>query len=284
MDKRKKGGPGKSGKSFTPGGKGKSGSRPAPKGKGSRGAGNKNPRPAASEGLTRLNKYLAHAGVASRREADDLIKAGLVEVNGKTVTEMGYKVKPDDSVKFNGTELKPEKKAYILLNKPTGFITTVDDPKARKTVMDLVATAGPERIYPVGRLDRKTTGVLLLTNDGELAEKLMHPSHGARKIYEVSLDKNLSQTDFHKIEDGLVLEDGPIEVDDIAYIEGKARNHVGVVLHSGRNRIVRRIFEHLNYEVTKLDRVYFAGLTKKNLPRGKWRKLDAKEINFLKSR
>jgi len=236
----------------------------------------------ADDGLIRLNKYLAHSGVASRREADNLIAAGLVEVNGKTITEMGYKVKPEDEVKFNGTQLKQEEKVYILLNKPKGFITTVDDPKARKTVMDLVGGATKERIYPVGRLDRKTTGVLLFTNDGDIAKKLTHPSHGARKIYEVTLDKNLTQTDFHKIQDGLTLEDGEIKVDEISYIENKGRNHIGLVLHSGRNRIVRRIFSHLDYEVIKLDRVFFAGLTKKNLPRGQYRKLSNEEVNFLK--
>src|SRR5690606_16801139 len=166
----------------------------------------------------RLNKFLAHAGVASRREADNLIKAGLVEVNGKIVTEMGHKVMPTDFVKFNGTSLTPEKKVYLVLNKPKGFITTVDDPKARKTVMELIANAGPERIYPVGRLDRKTTGVLLFTNDGDMAKKLTHPAHGARKIYEVSLDKALTKADFVKIQDGLELEDGSIKVDDIQYI------------------------------------------------------------------
>ncbi len=238
--------------------------------------------PKSDNGLTRLNKYLAHAGIASRREADNLIKAGLVQVNGKTVTEMGYKVKPDDVVKFNQSEIKKEKKVYLILNKPKGFITTVDDPKARKTVMDLVATAGPERIYPVGRLDRKTTGLLLFTNDGDVAEKLTHPSHGARKIYEVVLDKNLTQGDLSKIKEGITLDDGPIKVDDISFIEGKAKNHVGLVIHSGRNRIVRRIFESLDYEVSKLDRVYFAGLTKKGLDRGTWRKLSPKEVQFLK--
>lgn len=236
----------------------------------------------ADQGLIRLNKYLANAGVASRREADNLIAAGVVEVNGNTVTEMGYKVKPEDEVKFNGTVLKKEKKVYLLLNKPKGFITTVDDPKARKTVMDLVGGATKERIYPVGRLDRKTTGVLLFTNDGDMAKKLTHPSHGARKIYEVGLDKNLTKTDFHKIQDGLTLEDGEIKVDEISYIENKGKNHVGLVLHSGRNRIVRRIFEHLGYEVSKLDRVFFAGLTKKNLSRGQYRMLTDDEVNFLK--
>lgn len=237
--------------------------------------------PVADDGSMRLNKFLAHSGIASRREADNLIQAGLVEVNGKIITEMGYKVKPSDQVKFNGSEIRSERKVYIVMNKPKGFITTVDDPKARKTVMDLLVNAGPERIYPVGRLDRKTTGVLLFTNDGNMTKKLTHPSHGARKIYEVSLDKNLSKADFHKIEDGLELEDGPIKVDEIKFIEGKSRNHVGVVLHSGRNRIVRRIFESLGYEVIKLDRVFFAGITKKNLNRGQWRYLNKKEIDFL---
>ncbi len=232
--------------------------------------------------LLRLNKYLAHAGIASRREADNLIKTGLVEVNGKIITEMGYKVKPTDEVKFNGSLIAPEKKVYIVLNKPKGFITTVDDPKARKTVMELVANAGSERIYPVGRLDRKTTGVLLFTNDGDLAKKLTHPSHGARKIYQVVLDKNLAKSDYHKIEEGLELNDGPIKVDEISYVEGKGRNHVGLVIHSGRNRIVRRIFESLNYEVVSLDRVFFAGITKKRLNRGQWRFLNKKEIDFLK--
>lgn len=232
--------------------------------------------------LIRLNKYLATAGVASRREADKLIKAGTVVVNGNVVTEMGYKVKPGDEVSFNGEMLREEKKVYLVLNKPKGFITTMDDPHARKTVMELVANAGPERLYPVGRLDRKTTGVLLFTNDGDMAARLMHPSGGARKIYQVTLDKKLTNADFSKIQAGLTLEDGPIKVDEISFIEDKGHNHVGVTLHSGKNRIVRRIFEHLGYEVTKLDRVFFAGLTKKNLNRGQWRKLSPKEVNFLK--
>lgn len=240
------------------------------------------PTPPSNSELVRLNKYLANAGVASRREADRLIEAGLVEVNGEVVTEMGFKVKPGDTVKFNGEEQRKERKVYLVLNKPKGFITTMDDPKARKTVMELVANAGPERIYPVGRLDRKTTGVLLFTNDGDLATKLIHPSHGAHKIYEVALDKKLTNADFSKIQNGLTLEDGPITVDEIAFIENKAHNHVGVTLHSGRNRIVRRIFESLGYEVIKLDRVFFAGLTKKGLSRGQWRKLNPKEVSFLK--
>mgnify|MGYP006288212377 FL=1 len=235
----------------------------------------------AREG-TRLNKYLAKAGIASRREADELIKTGLVEINGETITEMGHMVKSGDLVKFNGSVVEPEAKVYYVLNKPKGFITTVSDPKARKTVMELMANAGPERIYPVGRLDRKTTGVLLFTNDGELAKNLTHPSHGARKIYQVVLNKNLEKRDLHAIEEGLELKDGPIKVDEIAYVEGKSRKNVGLVLHSGRNRIVRRIFEHLDYEVTQLDRVFFAGITKKNLKRGQWRKLSPKEVNFLK--
>lgn len=234
------------------------------------------------DGALRLNRYLSIAGIASRREADDLIKAGLVEVNGKIVTEMGFKVQPTDVVKYAGSTLRAEKKVYLLLNKPKGFLTTMDDPKARKTVMDIVGNACKERIYPVGRLDRATTGVLLFTNDGDMAKKLTHPSHGARKMYDVSLDKNLSKGDFEKIKAGLTLEDGPIVVDEIAFVEGKERNHVGVILHSGRNRIVRRIFEHLGYEVTKLDRVQFAGLTKKNLSRGQWRFLSPQELNFLK--
>jgi 23S rRNA pseudouridine2605 synthase len=238
--------------------------------------------PTSNDNRTRLNKYLAHAGIASRREADKLIKAGLVQINDKVVTEMGYKVEPDDVVKFNGSVLQQEKKVYYALNKPKGFITTVSDPKARKTVMELMAGAGKERIYPVGRLDRKTTGVLLFTNDGDLAKKLMHPAHGARKIYQVVLDKNLEKKDLVAIEDGLELSDGPIKVDEISYIENKSRKNVGVILHSGRNRIVRRIFEHLEYEVTQLDRVFFAGITKKNLSRGQWRKLSDKEVSFLK--
>ncbi len=237
---------------------------------------------AANDGKIRLNKYLANAGIASRREADNLIKTGLVEVNGKIITEMGYQVEPNDEVKFNGSLISQEKKVYYALNKPKGFITTTDDPKARKTVMDLMANTGKERIYPVGRLDRKTTGVLLFTNDGDLAKKLTHPSHGARKIYQVVLNKNLEKRDLIAIEKGVELSDGPIQVDEISYIEQKSRKNVGVVLHSGRNRIVRRIFEHLDYEVTQLDRVFFAGITKKNLSRGQWRKLTDKEVSFLK--
>lgn len=235
----------------------------------------------SENGEIRLNKFLAHAGISSRREADNLIKSGLVEINGKVVTEMGYKVQLSDEVKFSGELIKAEKKVYLVLNKPKGFITTTDDPKARKTVMELVSGAGNQRFYPVGRLDRKTSGVLLFTNDGDLAKKLTHPSHGARKIYEVSLDKSLTAQDLSKIANGLTLEDGLIEVDDIQYIDSKSKNNVGVIIHSGRNRIVRRIFESLGYDVTKLDRVFFAGITKKNLNRGQWRYLNEKEVSYL---
>ena len=242
--------------------------------------GNPAPKADARPGI-RLNKYLANAGISSRRDADDLIKAGLVKINGQVIIEMGHKVQPADEVTFNGSMITPEKKVYLVLNKPKGFITTVTDPKAKKTVMELVSNAGPERIYPVGKLDRPTTGVLLFTNDGDMAKRLTHPSHGAKKIYDVSLDKKLSQTDFNKIQEGLELEDGPIKVDEISFVEERNKNNVGVILHSGKNRIVRRIFESLGYEVTKLDRVLFAGITKKSLSRGHWRKLTDKEISFL---
>jgi 23S rRNA pseudouridine2605 synthase len=231
-----------------------------------------------------LNKYLAHAGICSRREADTLILAGLVKVNGTVVMEMGHQVKPGDEVRYNGSLIKSEKNVYVLLNKPKGFITTVDDPKARKTVMDLVRGACRERIYPVGRLDRQTTGLLLFTNDGDLADKLLHPSKGARKIYEAVLDKPLTQADLVKIQNGLVLDDGPVNVDSIAYVMDKDKRHIGLELHIGRNRIVRRIFAHLGYEVIKLDRVSFAGLNKKRLPRGQFRLLTDKEVDFLRMR
>ena len=232
----------------------------------------------------RLNKFLAHAGIRFEKEADTLIQAGLVKVNGKVVTEMGHKVGPGDEVRYNDAIVRSEKKVYLLLNKPKGFITTTDDPKARKTVMELVSGACKERIYPVGRLDRQTTGVLMFTNDGALADKLLHPSNGAKKIYDVVLSKALAKADLAKIEDGLELEDGPVSVDQIAYVEDKDRKHIGIELHVGRNRIVRRIFEHLGYEVTKLDRVSFSGLTKKRLSRGQWRFLSSKEVDFLRMR
>lgn len=232
----------------------------------------------------RLNRFLSISGICSRREADDLIAAGLVQVNNKVVVEMGYKVKPTDSVKYNGSLIKAERKVYLLLNKPKGFLTTMDDPKARKTVMDLVGNACRERIYPVGRLDRATTGVLLFTNDGDMAKKLTHPSHGARKIYHVVLDKPMAMKDFNAIAKGLTLEDGPAPVDQLNFIDPKNKRELGIELHIGRNRIVRRIFAELGYEVEKLDRVSMAGLTKKNLSRGQWRFLDQKEVNFLKTR
>lgn len=230
----------------------------------------------------RLNRYIANAGICSRREADTYIAAGNVTVNGKVITEMGFKVKRSDDVRFDGKRLNPEKKEYILLNKPKNFITTTSDEKGRRTVMELISSATKARLLPVGRLDRNTTGLLLFTNDGDLTKKLTHPKHGVRKIYHVHLDKNLSLTDFHKIEAGLELEDGPIDVDSISFIQGAPKREVGVEIHSGRNRIVRRIFEHLGYEVTKLDRVIFAGLTKKDLPRGHWRHLTEQEVINLK--
>jgi 23S rRNA pseudouridine2605 synthase len=233
-------------------------------------------------GLTRLNKYIANAGICSRREADDLIKSGVVSVNGKAVTEMGYKVKPGDVIKYNNETLKREKMMYVLLNKPKDYITTLDDPSGRKTVLELVHGAGRERIYPVGRLDRATTGVLLLTNDGELTKRLTHPRYGVQKIYHVELDKSLKPSDMDKISEGIELEDGIIKADEVAYVgDGQDKTQVGIKLHSGRNRIVRRIFEHLGYNVRKLDRVTFAGLTKKDLPRGRWRHLTEKEVGML---
>lgn len=243
----------------------------------------KSSQPKKEDGTVRLNKYIANAGICSRREADVLIASGAVSVNGEVVTQMGYKVKPDDVVNYGGERLVSEKKRYVLLNKPKGYITTSDDPQERKTVMMLVENACTERIYPVGRLDRNTTGVLLFTNDGDMAKKLTHPSTGARKIYHVELDKNLTHADMQRMVDGIMLEDGEIAVDDVQYVgNGEHKNIVGVVLHSGRNRIVRRIFEAMGYEVCKLDRVVFAGLTKKDLPRGRWRLLTDKEVSFLK--
>lgn len=231
----------------------------------------------------RLNKFIANAGICSRRNADIYISAGNVEVNGQVMTTLGYRVQPTDVVKFDGKIISSEKKVYILLNKPKGFITTTNDEKGRKTVMDLVANATSARILPVGRLDRPTTGLLLLTNDGDLAKKLTHPTHGVRKIYHVVLDKKLDYKDFLKIEHGLELEDGFIQVDEISYVNDKPKNEIGVKIHSGKNRIVRRIFEHLGYNVEKLDRVVFAGLTKKDLPRGHWRRLTQQEIINLKN-
>ena len=234
------------------------------------------------DGSMRLNRFIAHAGICSRREADTFIIAGSVEVNGKVVSEMGYKVLPGDSVKFDGRLLTPEKMEYVLLNKPKNFLTTTEDDKGRKTVMDLIRNASKSRLLPVGRLDRNTTGLLLFTNDGEMAARLTHPRYAVRKIYHVVLDRALKVSDLQQIEKGVDLDDGSISVDAISYITNATKREVGIEIHSGRNRIIRRIFEHLGYEVAKLDRVMFAGLTKKDLPRGQWRALDSKEVSFLK--
>ena len=230
----------------------------------------------------RLNKYIANSGICSRREADELITQGLVEVNGKVVTEMGYQVQKTDRVVFDGQSRTPEKPVYVLLNKPKGYISTTKDEKARKTVMDLVANASPYRLFPVGRLDRQTTGLILLTNDGHLTKKLTHPSFGVKKIYHVTLDRKLSVEDLRTIADGVRLEEGVAEVDSISYIEGKPKNEIGIEIHIGWNRVVRRIFKKMGYEVEALDRVIFAGLTKKNIKRGHWRILTEMEVNNLK--
>lgn len=234
----------------------------------------------SEDGLIRLNKYLSNAGIASRREADNLILGGTVKVNGVVVDQLGFKIKPTDTVSYGDSKVKTERKVYLLLNKPKDYITTTTDPRERKTVMELIQGACRERIYPVGRLDRNTTGLLLFTNDGELTTKLTHPKHGIKKVYHVSLNKGLKTDDFRSIIDGIELEDGPIKADDLAFV-GEGKKEIGIEVHSGRNRIVRRIFEHLGYDVIKLDRVVFAGLTKKDLPRGKHRFLTAKEVSFL---
>ena len=241
------------------------------------------PTPKAYDGTTRLNKYIANAGICSRREADKLIAAGSVSVNGVVVTEMGFQVHEGDVVNYGGETLRSERKRYFLLNKPKGFITTVDDPQERQTVMMLIDGACKERIYPVGRLDRNTTGLLLFTNDGDLARRLTHPSAGVYKIYQVELDRAVTREDMRQLKEGIELEDGPIHVDDIQYAQnGEDKRIVGVELHSGKNRIVRRMFEHLGYNIHKLDRVVFAGLTKKDLPRGRYRELTPQEIGYLK--
>ncbi|WP_132843039.1 pseudouridine synthase [Sphingobacterium sp. JUb20] len=236
-----------------------------------------------NDGLIRLNRYIANSGVCSRRKADELIAAGVVSVNGEAVTELGAKVDPaKDDVKYNGERLKREKMVYVLLNKPKDYITTTEDPQERHTVMELVSKATKERIYPVGRLDRNTTGLLLMTNDGNLAEKLSHPRNNISKIYNVELNKSLTQGDFNKIVFGLELEDGFVKPDDLSYVTGGSKREVGVQIHSGKNRIVRRIFESLGYEVVKLDRVVYANLTKKDLPRGRWRYIEERELVQLK--
>lgn len=242
----------------------------------------------ASKGLVRLNKYIANAGICSRRDADRLIEAGSVTVNGQVITQMGYLVRETDVVNYGGETLRSEPKRYFLLNKPKGYITTLDDPQERQTVMELIQGACKERIYPVGRLDRNTTGLLLFTNDGEMAKKLTHPSTGVYKVYKVELDRAVSVEDMQHMLEGIELEDGLIKVDDIAYDVSSTDHHaidkriVGVQLHSGKNRIVRRIFESQGFTVHKLDRTVFAGLTKKDLPRGRYRELNDREINFLK--
>ncbi len=229
----------------------------------------------------RLNKYMANSGICSRREADEYITGGKVKVNGEVVTELGTKITRNDVVEYDGKVVTPERKCYVLLNKPKDCVTTNDDPNGRTTVLDIVKGACQERIYPVGRLDRNTTGVLLLTNDGDLASKLTHPKFVKKKIYHVWTDKEISEEDMQRIADGIELEDGEIHADAISYVSDD-RNQAGIEIHSGRNRIVRRIFEHLGYRVTKLARVYFAGLTKKNLPRGRWRYLSQEEVNYLR--
>ena len=236
----------------------------------------------APDDKIRINKYLASGGTCSRREAEKFIVAGAVSVNGKPMTDLSYRVSPSDLVKFNGQTIRGEKKKYVLLNKPKDFITTTSDERDRKTVMQLVEKACEERIYPVGRLDRNTTGLLLFTNDGDLAKKLVHPKQGVRKIYHVTLDKKLAKHHLSSIEKGIELDDGLAPVDSISFIEGSAHNQVGIELHIGRNRIVRRIFESFGYEVQHLDRVVFGNLTKKDVKRGSWKHLDKKELDLLR--
>ena len=242
-----------------------------------------NLKPQTSNGQMPLNKFIAHAGICSRRDAADMVKFGKVKVNSQVITEPGNKVSGKDDVRVSGRKVFLQKNlVYILLNKPKDFITTTEDPQGRKTVLDLIKRATNERVYPVGRLERNTSGVLLLTNDGELSQKLTHPSNEIRKVYAVTLDKQLDKKDFEQILKGVVLEDGPASVDKLAFADIKDKTQLGVELHSGRNRIVRRIFEHLGYDVKQLDRVMFAGLTKKNVERGKWRYLNEKEVRELK--
>ena len=229
----------------------------------------------------RLNKFISNSGICSRREADTYIEHGSVTINGQLITQMGYKVQPLDEVRFDGTLISMEQKRYVLLNKPKNYITTMEDDRGRKTVMELVGNATKERIYPVGRLDRNTTGLLLFTNDGELAKKLTHPKHNVRKLYHASLDKKLSLADLNKLRGDVIIEGKKVFIDAVSYVEGERKTEIGIEIHSGRNRIVRKIFEHIGYSVTKLDRVIFAGLTKKNLPRGRWRELTQQEINTL---
>jgi 23S rRNA pseudouridine2605 synthase len=238
--------------------------------------------PEKESGNIRLNRFIANSGVCSRREADELISKGLVSVNGKQVTDMGIKVTYSDDIRYKGKKLSSEKKVYILMNKPKGYVTTVEDPHAEHTVIDLIGNACPERVYPVGRLDKETTGVLLLTNDGDLTGKLTHPKYNRRKIYHVFLETPVAKNDLFKLTEGINLDDELVVADAVSYADPEDRTQIGIELHSGQNRVIRRLFEALGYRVKKLDRVYFAGLTKKNLPRGKWRFLSEKEISMLK--
>ena len=235
-----------------------------------------------SEDKIRLNRYISMSGICSRREADEYIQAGVVSVNGLVVTELGARVSQTDEIRFHGEIIKNERKVYILMNKPKGYVTSLDDPHADKTVMDLLKNGCRERVYPVGRLDKNSLGVLLITNDGDMAKKLMHPSYEKKKVYQVSLDKPLTAADMTALAEGFELEDGEIHADSVSYVAGK-KTEIGIEIHSGRNRIVRRMFEHLGYRVVKLDRVYFAGLTKKNLKRGEWRFLTPREVQILQS-
>jgi len=235
------------------------------------------------ESKIRLNKYIANAGVCSRRDADKLIENGEITVNGKVITQLGTAVTLNDDVRYNNERLNPEEKVYVLLNKPKGYVTTVEDKHAKQTVMDLVEDACDQRIYPVGRLDKQTTGLLLLTNDGELTKKLTHPKYNVKKIYHVFTDKPVFASHIDQLASGITLDDGPIHADAISFVEKEDKTQVGIEIHSGRNRIVRRMFEHFDYKVMKLDRVYFAGLTKQGIPRGKWRYLSDKEVTRLKA-
>jgi 23S rRNA pseudouridine2605 synthase len=239
-------------------------------------------KPGGSYEVIRLNRFIANSGLCSRREADEMIREGLISVNGRKVTDLGIKVKFDDDVRYRGKKLSAEKKVYILMNKPKGYITTVEDPHAEHTVLELIGDACPERVYPVGRLDKATTGVLLLTNDGDLTGKLTHPKYERKKIYHVFLDNPVMQNDLFKLTEGIDLDGEIVAADAVSYVDPADKTQIGIELHSGQNRVIRRIFESLGYKVKKLDRVYFAGLTKKNLQRGKWRFLTEKEINMLK--
>ncbi len=236
-----------------------------------------------AEGKVRLNRYVANAGVCSRRDADVLIAKGEITVNGKVVSQMGITVSIKDDVRYNGKRLNPEEKVYVLLNKPKDYVTTVEDKHVKRTVMDLVSDACEQRIYPVGRLDKQTTGLLILTNDGELTKRLTHPKYEAKKIYHVFTDKPVFVSHLEQLASGITLEDGPIHADAISFVDKDDKTQVGIEIHSGRNRIVRRMFEHFGYRVNKLDRVYFAGLTKRGVPRGKWRFLTDKEVTRLKA-